>query len=81
VLDLGMLPMDGYELARRLRSEFSEETLTLLATTGVSRRETATLARQAGFQDLLLKPLDVDHLARLIQESARLPGSARANPY
>jgi two-component system CheB/CheR fusion protein len=81
VLDLGMLPMDGYELARRLRAEFSEAELTLLATTGVSRRETATLARHAGFQDLLLKPLDVDHLARLIQESARLPGAARANPY
>jgi two-component system, chemotaxis family, CheB/CheR fusion protein len=81
VLDLGMLPMDGYELARRLRTEFSEAELTLLATTGVSRRETATLARQAGFQDLLLKPLDVDHLTRLIHDSVRLPGSARANPY
>jgi CheY-like chemotaxis protein len=65
LLDLCLPGMDGYEVARRLREETGQDAL-LVAATGLGREEDHRRSREAGFDRLLLKPLDLDELARLL---------------
>ncbi|HXH83712.1 MAG TPA: response regulator [Candidatus Tectomicrobia bacterium] len=65
VVDLGLPDMDGFEVARRLRT-LHDHTM-LIALTGFSRFEDQIRAGQAGFQMYLVKPFDPDRLARLIR--------------
>lgn len=63
--DINMPVMDGYALARALRERnASMPILAITATALASERERC---RQAGITDLLLKPLNLDTLARVLQ--------------
>jgi signal transduction histidine kinase/ActR/RegA family two-component response regulator len=77
VLDIGMPRLDGYEAARKIRGEFGGRDLTLVAMTGWGQEEDRRRAREAGFDDHLLKPVDLDRLQRLL-DVART-GQPRAN--
>ena len=65
LVDIRMPGMDGYELARRIRAEGVAPGACLVALTGLADSEERT--REAGFDALAVKPVDVDALRRLIQ--------------
>ena len=60
VLDIGLPVMDGYEVARRLKARFPK--LPLIALTGYGQVDDARRARAAGFDEHLVKPVDLDRL-------------------
>jgi CheY-like chemotaxis protein len=66
VVDIGLPVLDGYQLARQVRSALGEGIL-LIALTGYSRPEDRLQAREAGFDVHLSKPADLDELARLVR--------------
>jgi CheY-like chemotaxis protein len=57
-LDIGMPDIDGYEVARRLRSRFNSE-LTLVALTGWGTEQDRRKSREAGFDHHLTKPVEL----------------------
>lgn len=79
LLDIGLPEMNGYEVARALRSEPHGERITIVALSGYGRESDKELSRQAGFDDHLVKPVAIDALQRLLGG----PGDrrlARADP-
>jgi signal transduction histidine kinase len=56
LLDIGLPGMDGYEVARRIRSHGSRARL--VALTGYGQSEDVRRAREAGFDEHLVKPAD-----------------------
>jgi PAS domain S-box-containing protein len=56
VIDIGLPGMDGYELARRIRSGPSGSDVTLIALTGYGFPEDRERSRAAGFDRHLVKP-------------------------
>jgi PAS domain S-box-containing protein len=65
-LDLGMPGMDGYEVARRLRSAQEGRPIKLVAQTGWGQDEDRRRTREAGFDAHLAKPVDMASLQRLL---------------
>ena len=66
-LDIGMSGIDGYELARRLRKMPFTHRPILIAVTGWGRPEDKRLAREAGFDHHVTKPLQPDTLITLLR--------------
>jgi len=73
VLDVGMPGMDGYEVARRIRSMPGSERLVLIALTGWGQDHDIVLARAAGFDHHLVKPPDLEVLLQLMGNVAAAP--------
>jgi CheY-like chemotaxis protein len=74
LLDIGLPDMDGYELARRLRSQPESAHATLVALTGYGQSQDRKEAEQAGFDHYLVKPADMDQVNEVLAESARARG-------
>ena len=70
LLDVGMPGMNGYELARRLRSLPLARRPTLIAVTGWGTESDKQKAADAGFDRHLTKPVDPDVLVELIASTA-----------
>ncbi len=66
LLDLGMAKLDGYQTARRLRGRPWGADLRLVALSGWGGDEDRRLALAAGFDRLLVKPVDPDGLEELL---------------
>jgi PAS domain S-box-containing protein len=62
LLDLGMPGMDGYEVARQLRSDEKLRGLRIVALTGWGQEADRERTRAAGFDHHLTKPVDVSAL-------------------
>jgi CheY-like chemotaxis protein len=60
--DIGLPGLDGYEVARRLRSEAETADARLIAITGYGTEHDQEMARDAGFDRHLVKPVDPDRL-------------------
>jgi PAS domain S-box-containing protein len=75
VSDLGLPGIDGYELARRIRNGCADGGPVLVALSGYGQDEDRRRALQAGFDEHLVKPPDIDALARCLARAA-----ARAQP-
>ena len=72
LLDIGMPRLDGYGAARELRQrDWAKESL-LVALTGWGQQEDKRMAREAGFDHHMVKPVDPDALRRLLIEPRRL---------
>ncbi len=67
LLDLGLPMMDGFELARRLRTQCQGQALTLVAITGYGQARDRTQSQAAGFDAHLVKPVDIRELDVLIR--------------
>jgi CheY-like chemotaxis protein len=65
LLDIGLPEMDGYEVARRLRSQGVQSTL--VALTGYGEARHRRLALDAGFDDHVTKPVDLHRLESLLK--------------
>jgi len=74
--DIGLPGMDGYEVARRLRQDPSLSSAMLVAVTGYALPEDCRRAMEAGFNQHLPKPPDLDSLERLLDGAARTPARA-----
>jgi CheY-like chemotaxis protein len=70
LLDIGLPGMDGYEVARRIRTAFPDGAPRLVAVTGYGREEDRERARAAGFEAHLVKPVDFDALRRILSGGA-----------
>ena len=82
LLDIGLPGLDGYEIARRLRSDhlFRVEAagkggvgdgevgvrMKLIAITGYGREDDIALAREAGFDGHMVKPCDMEKLEEMM---------------
>ncbi len=64
-LDIGLPDMSGYEVARRMRLLPAMDVATLIALTGYGQQRDRDLARDAGFDDHMVKPVDLDKIAAL----------------
>ncbi|MFN7134382.1 MAG: ATP-binding protein, partial [Myxococcales bacterium] len=66
LLDIGLPKMDGYEVARRLRGRPELDGALLVALTGYGTAEDRRRSLEAGFDDHLVKPPDVEMLRRVL---------------
>lgn len=73
VIDVGLPGLNGYEVARRFRSEPGARPVLLVALTGYGTPEARERSRQAGFDHHLIKPVDPETLQRLVCAAAVLP--------
>jgi CheY-like chemotaxis protein len=65
LLDIGMPGFDGYEVARRMRTELGLKS-TLVALTGYGEARHRRLSREAGFDQHVTKPVDIRKLQKLL---------------
>lgn len=75
LLDIGLPGIDGYEVARRLRAGAATTGTAgartrLIALTGYGREEDIELARQAGFDNHVVKPCEFEQLLKVISATA-----------
>jgi PAS domain S-box-containing protein len=70
LLDIGLPGMDGYEVAKALRAQPGLERTRLIALTGYGQETDRRRSSLAGFDHHLVKPVDVDHLRRLLSGSS-----------
>jgi CheY-like chemotaxis protein len=68
VVDIGLPGLDGYEVARRVRQALGKDIL-LIALTGYGQASDRRKALQAGFDEHLVKPVDLDRLIEAIHVS------------
>lgn len=66
LLDLGLPGMDGYQVARRLRSEEKLRGTLLVALSGYGQTEDRRRSREAGFDYHLTKPVEPEALQDLL---------------
>ena len=76
ITDLKMPVMDGLDLASRARKVDPE--LVVVVITGYASAESAVAALRAGFDDYIMKPLDIDELKSVV---ARALDSRRLKRY
>jgi len=68
ILDVGLPEMDGFEVARRLRSRKEHAETFLIALTGYGQASDRAIGREAGFDEHLVKPVNIEELLRLLSE-------------
>lgn len=76
IVDIGLPGLDGFGVASELR-RLHGPGMTLIAMSGYSAPDTRMRAEQAGFDDFLVKPVDVQTLLNLVQ---REPAADRRMP-
>jgi len=75
LIDIGLPEVDGYEVARRMRA-LGPRCPYLIALTGYGQPDDVKRARDAGFDAHLLKPIDPDALASVLNAIGRAtPGT------
>lgn len=66
LLDIGLPDMNGYDVARRLRSEPSLEGMLVVALTGWGNEENKRESKEAGFDFHLTKPVDAAEIHTIL---------------
>jgi two-component system CheB/CheR fusion protein len=62
LLDIALPGMDGYEVARQIRQQPGLENVGIVGVSGYTHEEARRHAMDAGFDELLAKPIDLDVL-------------------
>lgn len=65
-LDLGLPGLDGLSVARQLRGDPQLSAMRIIAMTGSGREDDRQAAREAGFDQYLLKPVDLEFIRSLL---------------
>lgn len=71
IVDLGLPEMDGLELARRMRSDPRCAHTYLIALTGYGEPADREAVRGAGFDEHMVKPVDLDELVSRLEAGER----------
>ncbi len=71
LLDIGLPGMDGLEVARQLRAMTALRRVFLIAMTGYASPEDRQLAHEAGFDEHLVKPVDLKVLRAWLGDESR----------
>jgi signal transduction histidine kinase/CheY-like chemotaxis protein len=79
LVDVGLPGFDGYEVARRIRSEPAGREVLLVALTGYGQPQDRRAAEDAGFDRHVVKPVDPPQLFELLAASERR-GKASPSP-
>jgi signal transduction histidine kinase len=66
LLDIGLPIIDGYEAARRMRAQLGERAPFLVAITGYGQESDRARSRSAGFDQHLVKPIELSRLANIV---------------
>jgi CheY-like chemotaxis protein len=66
IIDIGMPDMDGYEVAKRLRWLNGTKSTRLIALSGYGHESARARARDAGFDDYLVKPVEMEKILEVI---------------
>jgi CheY-like chemotaxis protein len=72
LVDIGLPGIDGYEVARRVRARDARRPV-LIALTGYGQPEDRRRAAEAGFHDVLVKPVDPSVLTAMLA-TLEIPG-------
>lgn len=75
VLDIGLPDMDGHEVARRLRANAATRAIPLIALSGYGMPAPDPMQAAAGFDVYLVKPVDIDTLAKTIEQQRAKPAA------
>jgi CheY-like chemotaxis protein len=67
--DLGLPGFDGYQVATALRQDPVTAATRLIVVSGYGQIEDEQRAREAGFDQYLVKPIDIEDLKRLLAET------------
>jgi two-component system CheB/CheR fusion protein len=73
ILDVGLPGIDGFEVARRIRRDRRHDGVCLIALTGYGQAADRATAKEAGFDEHLVKPVQSDQLLALLAELKRRP--------
>ncbi|MDV6332955.1 response regulator [Asticcacaulis sp. 201] len=73
LLDIGMPVMDGLEVCRRIRADPLLHGTAVYAQTGWGDAEMRKQTREAGFDQHITKPINLDALLLLIESVERIP--------
>ena len=68
VVDIGLPGMDGYQLAAEIRRRLAGKPMRLIAFTGYGGSDDIARARDAGFDALLVKPVDIERLLAVLED-------------
>ncbi|SFU47400.1 Signal transduction histidine kinase [Polaromonas sp. YR568] len=68
ILDIGLPGMDGFEVARQLRSRPESKNAVLIALTGYGEAESRLRSQKAGFDHHVVKPADIDFLLSIVSQ-------------
>jgi len=68
LLDIGLPEIDGFELARQIRTESTLDRVRLVAMTGYGQESDRARGRSAGFDTHLVKPVHADLLKATIEQ-------------
>jgi CheY-like chemotaxis protein len=71
LIDIGLPGMNGYEVAKRMRAMPNLSGLRLIALTGYGQPEDYERSKEAGFDDHLVKPVDLSALDRALDGAPR----------
>ncbi|MGB8419767.1 PAS domain S-box protein [Paraburkholderia sp.] len=66
ILDIGLPLLNGYEVARRIRQDYRDAGILLIAVTGWGQQQDKQTAEQAGFDHHFTKPVDPRELQRVL---------------
>lgn len=80
LLDIGMPEVSGYDVARAIRRELWGRSIRLIALTGWGQAEHRRRSLEAGFDDHLVKPVELDLLENLLQLGTATPNSGKSQP-
>jgi len=78
-LDIGLPALNGYDLARALRALPALRRTTLVAVTGWGQQKDKDLAKQAGFDAHLVKPVSFEQIEAMLRTSEEIPGIGSDN--
>jgi two-component system CheB/CheR fusion protein len=76
--DIGLPGMDGYEVARAIRSDRSLDGTYLIALSGYASAEDVLRASKNGFDRHIAKPPSLEELERILAEAPAGTSAARA---
>jgi CheY-like chemotaxis protein len=68
LLDISMPEIDGFDVATKLRAQPWARNLRIVAVTGWNRVDDRERARTAGFDEYLVKPLDLPQLKTVLHQ-------------
>jgi PAS domain S-box-containing protein len=80
LLDIGMPEVTGYDVARAIRREAWGRSMRLIALTGWGQAEHRRRSLEVGFDDHLVKPVELDVLESLLQLGTASPISGTRQP-